>query len=124
MNDEKKIAQAILDAQKMREESYEVKPGMENMGALTESIGEYKLEIEECLIKTCEEQGLSENLWALLNLAMHWWNDIQLWAEDILADRNVLDQMRTLDEPCCDSPSKDHCEQCQEIGLADLKNQG
>lgn len=25
--------------------------------------------------------------------------------------------------PCCDSPGKDKCEQCQEIGLADPKNQ-
>lgn len=99
MNEEKKIAQAILDAQKMREESY---------------YGEYKRDMEECLIEACKKQGLSLNLWALLNLAMHWWNDIQLWAEDVLAGRNVLDQMKILDTPCCDSPSKEKCEQCHE----------
>lgn len=26
--------------------------------------------------------------------------------------------------PCCDSPSEDKCEQCQETGKADPKNQG
>jgi len=89
MNEEKKIAQAILDAQKMHEESYHVVEGHD--------YSEYKLEIEDCLIATCKEQGLSENLWALLNLAMHWSNDIQLWAEDVLADKNLLDMMQTRD---------------------------
>lgn len=27
------------------------------------------------------------------------------------------------EEPCCDTPSKDKCDQCQEVGLADPKNQ-
>jgi len=85
MNDEKKIAQAILDAQKMYEDSYKVAGS---------SFGSYKLELEECLIVTCKQQGLSDNLWALLNLAMHWWNDIQLWAESVLADKNFLDECK------------------------------
>jgi len=81
MNDEKKIAQAILDAQKMYEESYTIEAG--------ETYGSHKLRLEECLIATCQQQGLSENLWALLNLGMHWWNDIQLWAEDMIANKNI-----------------------------------
>ena len=85
MNAEKKIAQAILDAQKMREESYYFPTGDVRFRG-------YKLDIETCLIKTCKQQGLSENLWALLDLAMHWWNDIQLWAEDVLAGKNILDE--------------------------------
>ena len=84
MNEEKKIAQAILDAQKIREGSYFTPDG--------ETIGEFTKDIEECLITTCKQQGLSGNLWALLNLAMHWWNDIQLWAEDVLADKNILEE--------------------------------
>lgn len=111
MNEEKKIAQAILDAQKMREESYE-QSLVDNSG-----IGHYKRDMEECLIESCKKHGLSLNLWALLNLAMHWCNDIQLWAEDILAGRNVGE-----DTPCCDSPSKEKCDQCQEIGLANPLN--
>jgi len=89
-NAEKKIAQAILDAQKMWEESYVVEDkGLRDIEG--DSFGEYKLRIEECLIAT-KQQGLSENLWCLLSLAMHWWNDIQLWAEDVLAGKNILEE--------------------------------
>jgi hypothetical protein len=91
MNDEKKIAQAILDAQKMREESYILDSNL--------SDGGYTKDIEECLIETCKKHGLSENMWCLLNLAMHWWNDIQLWAEDVLNGNNILEMMRTVDAP-------------------------
>lgn len=75
MNKEKKIAQAIMDAQKMSQESY------------CEKEERCLIDIEDCLVATCKEQGLSPNLWALLGLAMHWWNDIQLWAEDSLAGK-------------------------------------
>ncbi|GAI29203.1 unnamed protein product [marine sediment metagenome] len=87
MNEEKKIAGAILDAQKMREKSYQ--PCIDSQG---NDFGEYKLDIETCLIKTCKQRGLSPNLWHLLSLAIHWWNDIQLWAEDVLADKNILEE--------------------------------
>ena len=90
MNDEKKIAQAILDAQKYREESYVTEDG--NKNPERNKFGEYQLSIEECLQVACENQGLSENLWCLLNLAMHWWNNIQLWAEDVLAGKNILEE--------------------------------
>lgn len=138
MNDEKKIAQAILDAQTMREESYEEpKQPIDDVMQVGDDgiiiqVGEYKLDMEECLIRTCRQNGLSENLWCLLNLAMHWWNDIQLWADDVLAGKNILDECRhenakmkdemkqcpsgVVDEdaPCCDLASKDACEQCKE----------
>jgi hypothetical protein len=81
MNEEKKIAQAILDAQKMREKSY------------NEETGKYKRTQEECLIAACTCRELSPNLWCLLSLAMHWWGDVQLWAEDILAGRNIASQL-------------------------------
>lgn len=77
MNEEKKIAQAILDAQKMHEESY------------VEKSGNYKLDIEKCFMKTCEKHGLSPNLWLLLSLAMHWCNDICDWADDVLAGKDI-----------------------------------
>jgi hypothetical protein len=63
MNDEKKIAKAVM---------------------------EYALSMEECLIEACKDQGLSENMWALLSLAVRWINDTQLWAEDVLARRRVI----------------------------------
>jgi len=33
-----------------------------------------------------------------------------------------LDEDYELTKPCCDSPSKEKCEQCQEIGLANPLN--
>ena len=88
MNTEKAIAQTVVDAQKMHEESY-VNP------APTEgfSVGEYSLDIETCLKTAGEKNGLSSNMWYLLSLACHWMNDIQLWAEDIIAGRNIEDEM-------------------------------
>jgi len=81
MNEEKQIAQTIIDAQKMHEDSH--------VASLAEPHGHYQLPLEKCLIIAGEKNGLSQNLWALLNLAMHWWNDIQLWAEDILAGKDI-----------------------------------
>lgn len=94
MNEEKKIAGAILDAQKMREASYQPDwiDGQIEGVKINTGFGEYKLTIEECLIATCKQRGLSPNLWALLNLGMHWWNDIQLWAEDVFAGKNILEE--------------------------------
>ncbi len=94
MNEEKQIAQAIIDAQKMREDSYIKKTRT------------YKQDIESCLIITCKKNDVSPNLWSLLTLAMHWWNDIQLWAEDILAGRDISME----DSPCCDASNKDKCD--------------
>lgn len=76
MNDERKIARAIIDAQAMHESSYK----QEAEGGL----GEYELGIEECLRRTCRKNGLTPNMYRLLNLAMYLWNDIQIWAEEIL----------------------------------------
>ena len=85
MNEEKKIAQAIMDAQKMHEESYDKKKE------------KHTKDITQCLLETCKKHGLSDNMWCLLDLAMHWWNDIQCWADDVMANKNILDQ-------CCRTP--------------------
>lgn len=85
MNEEKQIAQAIMDAQKMHEESHNGR--------------DYTRDITDCLLETCKKHGLSDNLWALLDLAMHWWNDIQCWADDIMADKNILDECRLPPQP-------------------------
>ncbi len=108
-NDEVKIAEAILDAQKIHEESH--------IASVAEPYGYYQLDFETCLIRTCKQRGLSPNLWELLNLAMHY-NDIQLWAEDILAGRDVSANMNCP----CDSTSKQKCDQCQETGIANPLN--
>lgn len=77
MNTERQIAQAMMDAKKLQEESYSHKAR------------DYTRDVESCLIETCKQNGVTSNFWALLALAMHWWNDVQLWAEDILAEREV-----------------------------------
>lgn len=83
MNEEKKIAQTIMDAMKAHEASYIRGTARYDGG------GRYKIDMEQCLIDAGQKNGLSKNLWALLNLAMHWINDIQLWAEDILAGSDI-----------------------------------
>lgn len=135
-NFEKQIAQAILDAQKMRDESY--MPDI-NMDGEDTGFGEYAKNIEECLIETCKEQKLSENMWCLLDLAMHWWNDIQLWAEDVLVGKNILEECqkentkmkdeikrvgKMADDCPCNHVSKETCDQCQEIGIAKSDSAG
>ena len=102
MNKEKQIAKALLEAKKLYEASY-VKTSEENIDT---PYGEYAKNMEECLQEACVENEVSENMWALLNLAMHWWNDVELWCEDILAGRNVEEEM-----PCCNNPAKDKCKQ-------------
>lgn len=94
MNEEKKIAKAIVEAQALREESY--------TGETEEFPTGYSKDIETCLIETCKSNDLSVNLWSLLGLAMHWWNDIQLWAEDVLAGRLVSDSMISKGCTCTD----------------------
>lgn len=86
MNNEKQIAQAILDAQKMREESYVPTSDVQ--------FGEYTKDFEECFIIACELHNLPPNMWSLLTLANHWYNDIQLWAEDVLAGKNILEEAK------------------------------
>jgi len=113
---EKQIARAILDAQKMREESYHYDRN-ESEAGLT---GEYKLDWETCFIEAAKKNKLSKSMWYLLSLANHWFNDIQLWAEDILAGKDCYTSGDH--EPCCKDPSEEKCEQCQETGLADQNN--
>lgn len=105
MNEEKKIAQAIFDAQKMREKSYvpEWKDGEIKGVKINTGFGKYKLTSEECLIAVCKKNGLSSNLWYLLSLATqatHWWNDVQLWAEDILAGKDIETGKQSRENGC------------------------
>ena len=79
---EKQIAHTILDAQKMHEESYSDVP----------ECG-YTRDWGTCFIDAAEKNKLSPNLWYLLNLANHWHNDTQQWAEDMLAGKQIIDQV-------------------------------
>lgn len=86
INYEKQIAQTILDAHKLHEESYYVCFDDDS------GTGDYKLDWEECFIEASKKNNLSDNIWSLLCLANHWSNDIQLWAEDVLANKNILEE--------------------------------
>lgn len=83
---EKQIAQTILDAQKIHGEGYI--SHNENLCG-----GYYAEDWETCFIIAARENKLSPNMWYLLHLANHWYNDIQQWAKDTLAGKNVYDQL-------------------------------
>lgn len=82
MNTEAEIALTLNEAWEMREASYVKEEGFYS--------GEYSRSIEDCLIEAGKKNGLSDNMWALLNLAMHWVNDCQSWSEDVLAGKDIL----------------------------------
>lgn len=75
--EEKQIAEAIQSAQKLHEESYNKEQEM------------YELDWESCFITACKEQKLPESIWYVLCLANHWYNDIQLWADTIVAGKDM-----------------------------------
>lgn len=87
MNTEEAIALTLEQAWHMREVSYERKNNEHGV----DKFGECKRSIEDCLIEAGKKNGLSDNMWALLNLAMHWANDCQSWSEDVLAGKNILE---------------------------------
>lgn len=81
----KKIAAAIQLAHKLHEESY-VKQ-YDSEGEWID--GEYTIEWERSWQRACETHDLPDDLWYILDLANHWHNDIQLWAEEILAGKSI-----------------------------------
>lgn len=76
---EKEIASTLMDAMKMHGESY--------------YDYKYARSMEDCLIEAGKKHDLSVNMWALLNLAMHWANDVQSWCEDVLAGKDILSEL-------------------------------
>ena len=85
MNTEQEIALTLDEAFEMREASY--------VKGETVDFGEYSRSMEDCLIEAGKKNGLSNNMWALLNLAAHWGNDdCQSWSEDVLAEKNILEK--------------------------------
>ena len=55
-----------------------------------------------------------------------WWEwksrDATMWNSDVR--RAEAEATKRYPPPCCDDPGKEKCDQCQEQGLADPKNQG
>lgn len=101
-NTEKAIAEAIMDALKMHEESGDGETG------------QYSKTMEECLLRTCAIHSLTGNMWALLNLAMHWVNDIQCWCDDIMAGRDVMDSYIKPEIDLCPTCTFDFGEECRD----------
>jgi hypothetical protein len=87
----KKIAAAIQLAHKLHEQSYVPGPnkGDTNDALTSFAFGEYTIEWGECWQQACNVQELPNDLWYVLHLANHWYNDLQWWAEEILAGRSL-----------------------------------
>lgn len=79
----KKIAGAIELAHKLHEQGYVKQYDSEHEW----TGGEYTVSWERCWQRACSTYDLPDDLWYILDLANHWHNDIQLWAEEILAGR-------------------------------------
>jgi hypothetical protein len=97
------IAKTILDAARIREESYdEERFEEENEKAIAKSKKEnpegyygihfgvdssnyYRKTLEESIIEACVDNNIPEDMSRLIDLALDsWWNDSLAWAEDIL----------------------------------------
>ena len=76
--DNRTIAETIVLAHKLHEESWS-EP--EN----TDAFGEHTRSREDCWIEACKTKELPDDLWYVLHLANHWYNDLQVCAECILA---------------------------------------
>lgn len=72
----KKIADAIIIAQKLHEDSWD-------FDAKNQNFAEYKRSREDCFIEACDIIGLEKDIWYVLSLANHWYNDLQAWAEQV-----------------------------------------
>lgn len=76
MNEEKKIAQAILDAKQIYEDNYKWGNG--------ERIGYYEKTFEECCKIACKNNEIDMNLAYTLSFACCNSPDIQLWAKNVM----------------------------------------
>lgn len=82
----KKIAAAVLSAQKMHRESWVVFPEP----AIIK--GEYSISFEECFVSACEIAGLDDGFWRILLLAYFHDEDwptynLQAWSEQVVQGR-------------------------------------
>lgn len=76
--------------------------------------------IEEKLTK---EQEVIEAFWQLLTFCPRWKMKIIKWLlPEIKKASEILMNYYWNHTHCCDAPSKEKCEQCQEIGLANPLN--
>lgn len=77
----KKIAAAIQLAHKSHEESY-----IKQYDSANEWIGgDYSISWELCWQQACSAHDLPGDLGYFLDLANHWFNDIQWWADQVLS---------------------------------------
>ena len=79
------IAETIMLAQKLHEESYEIPAGQDDGDFEGLGFGGHTRSQEDCWIEACKTKELPDDLWYVLHLANHWYNDLQGWAECILA---------------------------------------
>ncbi len=102
-NTEEAIALTLDKAFEMRAASY-VK---DSECDIDTPYGDYTRSMEDCLIEAGKKNGLTDNMWALLNLAVHWCNDCAEWSKDVLAGKNILEE--------CEKDAEDHKQEVQEL---------
>jgi len=72
-----KLAQAILDGQRIREESFDKKKVA------------YKIDSRQALTQAVKDLKVDVRFAELLDLANYWWNDAQDWANEVLGVDDV-----------------------------------
>jgi len=78
MDIELKIARAIKTAHQLYENSW------------NDDKEEYMLNWEKCWQDACKKCKLSNQIWYVLYLANHWYNDLALWATEVDAGRRTF----------------------------------
>ena len=85
------VAETIILAQKLHEESYVLSCG--NECHLADKFGEYSRTQEDCWFEACKTKELPDDFWYVLHLANHWYNDLQIWAECILVGQTFTEEI-------------------------------
>lgn len=79
---DEQIARVIQNARRMHEKSYVKAEGEDKRG------WEAKRGWENCWQVACKEEKLFGQIWYVLYLANHWPNDLQDWADSVLAGKD------------------------------------
>jgi hypothetical protein len=86
----KQIAQTLIDAVDIRENSYDQKAADEALfeadeyGAFVDFAQFYGKTEEEAVSEACKKNGLPEEIEHFIDLSLHWQNDILEWAKEIV----------------------------------------
>lgn len=80
----RQFAEAIKKAQGLREASYDA------------AEGRYTMTDFDAAMRACHALGLPIQWSQILDFALHWWNDAELWADGVLKDDGVAEFTRVV----------------------------